>query len=185
MTCIELEIIGIASLDLFLQLNYTGPSMDRGLKPEEEEEASHPLDGINPHAMFQALSNNVNEKSQHSIEPLISALAPLSSVSEEHGAPNFEKEKGIHSLKETNTTDAFHNAVLSELAIDGEWPFQVCVAPYFLLLARALLSILAEPTRPFRLWSDKENSLNNNNVTSVASQTSLGINSVGGANFAR
>eukprot|EP00985_Skeletonema_marinoi_P018805 scaffold10619_cov109-Skeletonema_marinoi.AAC.1 len=47
--CQKLELLGIASLNLFLQLNYCGPSMDRGIKPEEGEVAAHPLDGINPH----------------------------------------------------------------------------------------------------------------------------------------
>eukprot|EP00579_Thalassiosira_antarctica_P010091 CAMPEP_0201915082 /NCGR_PEP_ID=MMETSP0903-20130614/5098_1 /ASSEMBLY_ACC=CAM_ASM_000552 /TAXON_ID=420261 /ORGANISM="Thalassiosira antarctica, Strain CCMP982" /LENGTH=1083 /DNA_ID=CAMNT_0048450621 /DNA_START=44 /DNA_END=3295 /DNA_ORIENTATION=+ len=163
--CIELEIIGIASLNLFLQLNYTGPSMDRGLKPEEGEEVQHPLDGINPHEMFHALASSENDKS---------STKPVVSISE-------EKEE-IHSLKETYTTDAFHNAVLSELAVDGEWPFQVCIAPYFLLLARAILSILAEPTRPFRNWSEKKNSLKNDDA--VADAATVGISSVGGATFA-
>ncbi|KAL7537819.1 hypothetical protein ACHAXR_008103, partial [Thalassiosira sp. AJA248-18] len=200
--CIELEIIGIASLNLFLQLNYTGPSMDRGLKPEEEgneeEEAHrrHPLDGINPHGMFQSLASKENETSTTNAT-LVSpstTMAPLSSISEdaakEKTEPSSESRGVIHSLKETNTTDAFHNAVLSELAVDGEWPFQVCVAPYFLLLARAILSILAEPTRPFRLWAENNKKLmegvGGGSAVTVADDAtaSLGINYANGAKFA-
>mmetsp|Transcript_26509 Transcript_26509/g.50273 ORF Transcript_26509/g.50273 Transcript_26509/m.50273 type:complete len:1111 (+) Transcript_26509:114-3446(+) len=182
--CAELEIIGIASLNLFLQLNYTGPSMDRGMKPEEGKEDQHPLDGINPHGMFRALDSDANTKSQGSTKTGVSVSTPLSSISEDiAGTSNTQKDAGIHSLKETNTTDAFHNAVLSELAVDGEWPFQVCIAPYFLLLSRAILSVLAEPTRPFRFWSEKEN-LSNIKDAAIADPASLGINSVGGANFA-
>eukprot|EP00581_Thalassiosira_minuscula_P017735 CAMPEP_0183721762 /NCGR_PEP_ID=MMETSP0737-20130205/13927_1 /TAXON_ID=385413 /ORGANISM="Thalassiosira miniscula, Strain CCMP1093" /LENGTH=1147 /DNA_ID=CAMNT_0025951815 /DNA_START=39 /DNA_END=3482 /DNA_ORIENTATION=+ len=189
--CTELEIIGITSLNLFLQLNYTGPSMDRGLKPEEEggggETAKHPLDGINPHDMFQKLASKDNDVSQSQTKPNVSVSAPLSSISEDgkdDGLSNTTKNQneGIHSLKETNTTDAFHNAVLSELAVNGEWPFQVCVAPYFLLLARAVLSTLAEPTRPFRLWTEQTNSLNDRDGGVDA--ITLGINPDTGANFA-
>ncbi len=61
--CIELEIIGIVSLDLFLQFNCTVPFMDWGLKPEEEKEEGHLLDGINPHCMFQSSASLENEKS--------------------------------------------------------------------------------------------------------------------------
>ncbi|KAL7544438.1 hypothetical protein ACHAWF_007821 [Thalassiosira exigua] len=152
--CIESQIIGTASLNLFLQLNYTGPSMDRGLKPEEGTITQHPLDGINPHDMFQSLASAEND-----IKPLTLDTASLPSISED-GAPSEAKghdpSQKVRSLKDTNTTDAFHNAVLSELATDGEWPFPVCVAPYFLLLSRAILSTLAEPKCPFRLWHNAD-----------------------------
>ncbi|KAL9191303.1 hypothetical protein ACHAXT_001009 [Thalassiosira profunda] len=176
--CIELEIIGIASLNLFLQLNYTGPSMDRGLKPEEGEEAKHPLDGINPHGMFRSLANKEDAKLH---TPLVSTSDALASISED-GKDAEPTDKTIHSLKETNTTDVFHNAVLSELAVDGEWPFQVCVAPYFLLLARSVLSVLAEPTRPFRVWSGNNNVFERGEAVTDAS--SFGISSADGSKFA-
>jgi len=160
--CLELELIGIASLNLFLQLNYCGPSMDRGIKPEEGEVSTHPLDGINPHGMFESLAKKENEKEKAqsmAVSPLpLSASTPI--PEEDESDPEGDKEPSnqatetiVVPLKETNTTNYFHNSVLSELSIDGEWPFQVCVAPYFLLLARAILSTLAEPTSPFRCWS--------------------------------
>ena len=158
--CCELELVGVASLNLFLQLNYTGPSMDRGLKPEEGESEKHPLDGINPHGMFQ----NMSTKDGQSLQSVANQSATLSSsllpISEEGGSSESKKDESttIHSLKESNASDAFHNAVLAELAVDGEWPFQVCCTPYFLLFARAILSTLAEPARPFRSWTETKTS---------------------------
>ena len=145
--CLELELLGIAALNLFLQLNYCGPSMDRGIKPEEGEVSTHPLDGINPHGMFESLAKKENQMPPSaSVLPItLSATTP---ISEEE-----ETETVAVPLRETNTTHHFHNTVLSEMTVDGEWPFQVCVAPYFLLLARSILSTLAEPTTPLRCWS--------------------------------
>ena len=195
--CIELEIIGVASLNLFLQLNYTGPSMDRGLKPEEggNETSSHPLDGINPHEMFKTLASKENElmsqntSSAVTATTLVTPAAPLTSISEDDSTTANKAEtkspeqQDVRSLKETNTTDAFHNVVLSELAVDGEWPFQVCVAPYFLLLARAILSTLAEPTRPFRNWLDSTMNSVDDATTAVGGE-SFGISTASGAKFA-
>jgi hypothetical protein len=178
--CVELEVVGIASLNLFLQLNYTGPSMDRGLKPEEEkggeeeeEEGGgkgrqHPLDGINPHGMFWSLASpedheeppRVGHRAPSSPSSPAAAAAPPPIASSAEAAddgsePLRDRPDGIRarSLRETNTTDRFHNAVLADLCADGEWPSQVCVAPYLLLLGRAVLSALAGPGRPFRSWS--------------------------------
>ena len=160
--CQEMELIGIASLNLFLQLNYCGPSMDRGIKPEEGEVIAHPLDGINPHGMFESLAKKENEKPQNTLILSLPLSASTPIPEEDESAPkegdssepsNQATGTVIVPLKETNTTNFFHNAVLSELAVDGEWPFQVCAAPYFLLLARSILSTLAEPTSPFRCWS--------------------------------
>ena len=150
--CVELELIGIASLNLFLQLNYTGPSMDRGLKPEEGKSHTPPLNGIHPHGMFEDLAAKGDE--EVNVGSIItSTLAP---VSEDSTSSVTAELPSLLSLKERTTSNAFHNIVLSELASDGEWPFQVCRVPYFLLLARAILSMLANPTRPFRNWA-KEN----------------------------
>ena len=155
--CIELEIIGIASLNLFLQLNYTGPSMDRGLRPEEEKHTRHPLDGINPHPMFHSLlQKNTEETSTTNNFALAPSTLPLNSISEDDVSTN------TGSINDTISHNVFQNAVLSELAVDGEWPFQVGVAPYFLLLGRTILSMLAEPTRPFWRWLDDELSPNTN-----------------------
>ncbi len=142
--CIELEIVGIASLNLFLQFNYTGPSMDRGLRPEEEKHTCHPLDGINPHTMVRSMLQEKTEKLASSSDDDV--------LSHEHS-----------TIKDTISNNLFHNEILSELAIDGEWPFQVCDGPYFLLLGRTILSMLAEPTRPFWRWSNDDLAANNNN----------------------
>ena len=183
--CIILEIIGIASLNLFLQLNYTGPSLDRGLKPEEEEK-QHPLDGINPHGMFDTLAH-MDKSESISGAAEVSTSLPLASISEDD--KSITSTTHVHSLKETNTTNAFHNTVLSELAVDGEWPYQVCVAPYFLLLGRTILSMLAEPTRPFTVWNDvfSSSTFSSNDEGAVEKEgiaASLGISSSNGSNFA-
>jgi tetratricopeptide (TPR) repeat protein len=112
-TCVELELIGIAALNLFLQANYTGPSL---------AEARHyaELADINPHECFRAqLNYNAQETNE--------AKAPR--------------------LTDSKTNAKYQNAVLSELAVDGDWPSQVCQYPYFLLLARAMLMTLANPNQ--------------------------------------
>ena len=132
--CIELECIGIAALNLFLQLNYTGPSLeecigDIGTAPKED-----PLLGIHPHPCF----------AEH-----LSASAEDSTVTSKTQLE--EKEEGETKQTETSITTSsfvhtkFHNAVLAELAVDGEWPCQVCQVPYFLLLARSIFISLANP----------------------------------------
>ena len=161
--CVELELIGVAALNLFLQLNYTGPSMDRGLKPEEGEGQTHPLHGIHPHTMFESLAAIDNGNLD---DALVSS--PLAPISEDVPTTSSAELSSLHSLKEKTTTDAFHNAVLAELAIDGEWPFQVCRVPYFLLLARAVLSLLAEPNRPFRNWTQENTSGDINSSSAIS-----------------
>ncbi len=54
--CVEAELIGIAAFNLFLQLNYTGPSLD-------EQPTS--LDGINPHACFSSYLHPSNESGEN------------------------------------------------------------------------------------------------------------------------
>lgn len=44
------------------------------------------------------------------------------------------------SVTVTHKVGSLQNAVLAELAVDGDWPCQVCEVPYFLLLARAILT---------------------------------------------
>jgi len=156
--CAELEVLGVASLNLFLQLNYTGPSMDRGLKPEEGGDEKHPLEGINPHAMFAELAAKEGETS-HTKTELCDVTTTLSTISE--SIESRAETERMHFLKYSNTSDDFHNSILAELSIDGEWPFQVCCAPYFLLFSRALLSTLSEPTCPFKCWDE-------NNVNAIA-----------------
>ena len=206
--CIMIEILGIASLNLFLQLNYTGPSLDYGIKPELDDEKKmvhddgHPLDGINPHDMFELMASihhenmsSTFENSSTSTSLLSSNAIPLPSVSEEddENANNVSAQQqqqqpssssqemtAIRLLKETNTTNYFHNAVLSELAIDGEWPFQTCIAPYFLLLARSILSMLTHPDCPFKSWSSSSDDVT---TTSDMVASSMGINMINGASL--
>ena len=112
--CVELELIGVAALNLFLQSNYTGPMLDNN---------SETLSMTNPHDCF---------KDQLCFNGEMTVIK------------NEEKdEKLSHSGKHSR----FHNGVLSELAVEGCWPCQVCNHPYYLLVARSILLSLADPTR--------------------------------------
>mmetsp|Transcript_26711 Transcript_26711/g.39781 ORF Transcript_26711/g.39781 Transcript_26711/m.39781 type:complete len:234 (+) Transcript_26711:229-930(+) len=84
-----------------------------------DPEAADPLRGVNPHPVF-LLSKNKNNGTD-------------------------EKENSTTSTPKKNL---FHNKVLSELAVDGEWPCQVCHAPYMLLLSRSIFISLSDPERP-------------------------------------
>uniref|UniRef100_A0A7S4AXG8 TPR-like protein n=1 Tax=Pseudo-nitzschia australis TaxID=44445 RepID=A0A7S4AXG8_9STRA len=111
--CVEAEIVGIAAFNLFLQLNYTGPSLDDMDVNEDDHKESASLEGINPHACFASYLQSTKE----------------------------EEEKT--SLSITNKRDTtYHNSVLSELTVDGMWPCQVAEVPYLLLLARSIFSNL-------------------------------------------
>lgn len=113
---VELELLGIAALNLFLQSNYTGPCLDDSA-----------LTGINPHPCFMAALQ----------------LTPAGVVDEEtrHNS-DISKEM---TTTESSNNGKYQNAVLAELAVDGEWPCQVCHHPYFLLLARSILLTLVDP----------------------------------------
>lgn len=106
--CIAIEFLGIAALNLFLQGNYTGPTLNLDK-----------LADINPHSCFT-----------ESLKPT---------------TPSTDGSK----------QDVYQNTVLSELAVSGEWPCQVCVAPYFLLVARSILSTLADPSTGIQ-WTGEE-----------------------------
>ena len=128
--CVEVEMIGVASLNLFLQINYTGPSLYHGgvERPGKEDQKTAKLvESVNPHQRFSSKLNvSLNE----------------------------EREKEDTKSEETNmqiehdVDVPFQNSVLSELSVDGEWPCPVCKWPYFLLLARSILLTLADPNRP-------------------------------------
>lgn len=127
-SCVEVELLGVAALNMFLQLNYTGPGLDWGLTPAEVKE--DPTKDINPHICFRNhLNTSINRGEDHKEGPVA----------------NEEKKENMNSSKKDIK---YHNAVLSELAVDGEWPCQICHGPYFLLLARAILLTLADPRRP-------------------------------------
>lgn len=122
--CVEAELVGIAAFNLFLQLNYTGPTFD--MKSKQAVEAAE----VNPHKMFRKLLDVDNEA-------------------------NEQLSNTISAKRHTR----YHNTVLSELACDGQWPFPVVEAPYMLLLARCIFSILANPTKGY--WADKNDPSSN------------------------
>jgi tetratricopeptide (TPR) repeat protein len=115
--CIAMELVAVAALQLFLQMNYTGPTLD-----------DETLKDINPHPTFH-----------ESFEAL------------QRHAGNHGIDEKMDSDKSTAAIDdsrRLHNAILSELSVDGDWPCQVCKDPYFLLLARTIFVTLSQPDRP-------------------------------------
>lgn len=123
-SCIELELIGISAFNLFLQSNYTGPSFDAD---SELIGGGVDLAGIDPH-------------------PCFSKILKASEGSEKSDEKSNEEKKEMLTAPQRNAQ--YQNAVLAELAVDGEWPCQVCQSPYFLLLARSIFIVLADPHRP-------------------------------------
>lgn len=127
--CIEVELVAVAGLNIYMQSNYTGPSLHHSgvSRPGKEETTYGTVQTVNPHPLF----------------------APQLKVS---GIENKVTSKGdgeaADNQKEPPVDSSFHNAVLAELSVDGEWPCPVCKYPYFLLLARSILSVLADPYRP-------------------------------------
>lgn len=123
-TLLEIEILGIAAMNLFLQSNYTGPSLhhddDTIIDKKSSQES---LDEIDPHRCFPEL---VFAKARCITELKIETIS-----------------EGVVS----NKSNIYQNAILSELAVDGHWPCQVCYSPYFLLLARSIFLTLADPER--------------------------------------
>eukprot|EP00986_Skeletonema_menzelii_P017020 scaffold17071_cov177-Skeletonema_menzelii.AAC.1 len=61
--------------------------MDRGIKPEEREVIAHPLDGINPHGMFESLAKKENEKPQNTLIPSLPLTASTPIPEEDESAP--------------------------------------------------------------------------------------------------
>jgi tetratricopeptide (TPR) repeat protein len=115
--CVEAELVGIAAFNLFLQLNYTGPSLDDMQINHVDDKQSTSLDGINPHVCFASYLQSSDERLENT-------------------------NRSITTRKDI----IYHNAVLSELAIDGIWPCQIAEAPYLLLLARSIFSNLVSIT---------------------------------------
>lgn len=137
--CVEVELLAIAAFNLFLQVNYTGPSLHHGgvARPGKEERV-HSLSNINPHPVFASqLQVSTNEESKN-------------------------ENQGDSNLDEPKVDAAFQNAVLAELSVDGEWPCPVCKYPYFLLVARSIFLTLADPNRPDWSHSFVNHSKNNN-----------------------
>lgn len=122
-SCVKVEFLAIAALNLFLQLNYTGPSLEQIAKEHmmNDDDAVNPLLGIDPHPCFRELLHYDNEQNSDTNKDT-SLTAPKRDVN-------------------------YHNSVLAELAVDGDWPSQICQVPYLLLLSRSILSTLANPSR--------------------------------------
>lgn len=68
-----------------------------------------------------------------------------------------------------------HTAILAELVVDGEWPCPVSHTPYFLLVARAILSTLANAKLPeISSWTKcSSTSATRNNFTGSDNTNSL------------
>ena len=128
--CIEVELVAVAGLNIYMQSNYTGPSLhhDGVSRPGKEEITYETVQTVNPHPLFasQLKVSDIDNKA----------------TSKGDGEAVDDKQK------EPPVDPSFHNAVLAELSVDGEWPCPVCKYPYFLLLARSILSALADPYRP-------------------------------------
>ena len=139
--CLEAQMIGVSALNLFLQLNYTGPTLEKNLDSTAEMTTKESiLANINPHPLFESY--------------LILSPEPTSSeeTKTNHDTDSSSDEKGDGTSKSdeptfTKAMNKYQNTVLSHLSVDGEWPCQVCETPYFLLLSRIILSTLADPLR--------------------------------------
>ena len=136
--CVEVELLAAAGLNIFMQCNYTGPSLHHGgvSRPGKQEDTYETLRAVNPHPLFT---------SQLKVTPV-----------------EYSKVDDEDKQKEPPVDASFHNSVLTDLSADGEWPCPVCKYPYFLLLARSILLTLADPNRPDWTQSlvektDKEN----------------------------
>ena len=139
---VEAELLGVAAFNLFLQVNYTGPSLDdRGITPAEDGSSKEqPLDGINPHPMLRECLK-ANQAEAEAKESRVTAFGGEDIVEEEG------KTDDDNAVEVKTRSNAYHNAVLTELCVDGDWPCQVCEVPYMLLLARSILLPLADSQR--------------------------------------
>jgi tetratricopeptide (TPR) repeat protein len=133
-SCIILELLAVASLQLFLQANYTGPTL-----------SDSDLDDFNPHSSFHATL----EAHQQNSDP---------------GGIHHEKANG----ESTNRSQQLNNAILSELAVDWEWPCQVCKFPYFFLVSRTVLDALSQPSRLD--WTKLPSGKSSSNLDTVEAQ---------------
>lgn len=145
-SCVKVEFLAIAALNLFLQLNYTGPSLEKMAKEHMMNDdlgmSNNPLRGIDPHPCFVKLLHGDTDQEQ-----------------------DTEKNDFLLTAPRRNTN--YQNSVLTELAVDGDWPSQTCQVPYLLLLARSILATLANPSRPqwtHAVGSTTTTTTNNNNI---------------------
>jgi len=127
---VETELLGVAAFNLFLQANYTGPA----LKAANNDAVVVVVgDSINPHACFASGSAYEDRRDEER------AAREDAKDEEEKSADLCDAST---TTAKTKKKEKYQNAVLSELAVDGEWPCQVCDKPYFLLLARSIFCAL-------------------------------------------
>lgn len=150
--CVEVELLAIAAFNLFLQVNYTGPSLYHGgvARPGKDDPVKA-ISNINPHGIFLD-QLQVSQTSQKARE-----------VSKD--TTQEEKDLKEDRIVEPPVDVKFQNAVLAELSVDGEWPCPVSKYPYFFLLARSILLTLADPNMPD--WSHSFQSIDNGNATQI------------------
>ena len=154
--CVVLELVAVAALQLFLQMNYTGPTIDVEM-----------LEDIDPNPTFRTIFKTSQLHDNKN------------TTDDEKGDPDTNKI-GIDESKRV------HNAILSELAVDGEWPCQVCQSPYFLLVARSILATLSQPDQPD--WSspfapnDDEN-ISDRNVSSISEEFNCNVSHLSGVHW--
>jgi tetratricopeptide (TPR) repeat protein len=84
----------------------------------------NPLLGIDPHPCFREFLHCTSEQT--------------------HDRDHETRDSALTAPRRHTT---YHNSLLSELAVDGEWPSQICQVPYLMLLARSILLTLSNPTR--------------------------------------
>ena len=127
-----MELIAVTALNLFLQVNYTGPSLHHGgvVRPGKE----HPtkaLNRINPHTLFNSQLNM-----SHTARGRREGSTGNNNNDDDNGAVVVGEGKDKGGKDEIDAKPAvdtpFHNSVLAELSVDGEWSCPVCKYPYFL-----------------------------------------------------
>lgn len=111
--------------------------------PSFEDLKEGTLDDINPHLCFESILKASDVKTDE------------------------RKSAAALRMRDVN----YQNAVLAELSVDGEWPCHVCNGPYFLLIARSILSILSEPEKPD--WAGNEDADSSEVFSSVCQQLTL------------
>ena len=162
---LQLELIGIAALNVFLQVNYTGPSLgdvaQSTLRSNDKDVAqSRPQTQNDDHTN----TNNDDDKNDeiyyldiqrpYTIETTVASGNTEEEADDTKTANDHEEQQKQQELNDRY----FHNSVLAELAVDGEWPCQVCQLPYWLLVARTILNHVA-------------NYYNNNNTGALTTTT--------------
>lgn len=146
----ELEMIGIAALNLFLQSNYTGPTLD-----EKNKDNFQYLADVNPHPgpLREILHRKQSPPATTTTTNNIATSTPEPEPHASEGDSTQEPPMDEILVRETLP---FHHVILTELAVDGEWPCPVCENPYFLMVALVVLETLADSSsNPFsgiHLW---------------------------------